>query len=302
LSLLTPSETCHPAFVAQGERTLKKEFSFSGLGLFTGQETSVTIAPANAGQGIVFQRVDLPHKPLIPAHVNTVQGTSRCTVLGGKEASVSTVEHLLSALKAFNIDNALIKISGPEIPIFDGSALPFCELIEKVGFVENRGPKNYLMLDAPVFWSEGDVHLVALPAQEYRISYTLHYPHSEFLRAQFYSTVVNEEIIKKEIAPCRTFCLYEEVAVMIEKGLLKGGGLDNGVIIKDNKVMNPEGLRFPNEMARHKVLDLIGDLSLIPSFLAHIIAIRSGHASNVSFARQLLKSLNKVSNHITENK
>jgi UDP-3-0-acyl N-acetylglucosamine deacetylase len=299
---LTPSETCQPVFAVQRERTLKNEVTFSGVGLFTGKQAEVTISPAAPGQGIVFQRTDLPQKPMIPACLNTVQSTSRCTVLGSKDVFISTVEHLLAALKAFRIDNATIKVSGPEIPIFDGSSRVFVEALEKAGVAENGLPRECLKLEAPVFWSQGDVHLVALPADEYRISYTLHYPHSTFLRSQFYSTVVNEEIFKTEIAPCRTFCLYEEVAVMIEKGLLKGGGLDNGVIIKGDQVMNPEGLRFPDEMARHKVLDIIGDLSLIPSFSAHIIAIRSGHASNLSFAKELLKVLKNQVSNITENK
>jgi UDP-3-O-[3-hydroxymyristoyl] N-acetylglucosamine deacetylase len=287
----------------QQECTLKNEISFSGTGLFTGQQVHVRICPANNGEGIVFQRVDLPHRPHISARLGSVQGTNRCTILGDKDVAVYTVEHLLSALKAFGIDNALIEISGPEVPIFDGSAKVFCELIEKAGTVQTGSERPLVKLTSPVFWSQGEVHLVALPADEYRISYTLHYPHSSFLRSQFYSTVINEEVFKAEIAPCRTFCLYEEVAVMIEKGLLKGGGLDNGVIIKDNQVMNPEGLRFSDEMVRHKILDMVGDLSLIPfPFLAHIIAIRAGHASNLAFAKELLGALNKASNHIMENK
>ena len=221
-----------------------------------------------------------------------VQGTPRCTILGQDGVYVQTVEHILAALKAFKIDNALIEISGAEVPIFDGSSLPFVEMLHSAGTVEQEKRKTVYTITSPVFWSQGDIHLVALPSDEYRVTYTLHYPHCSLIGSQFCSVVVNQDSFEKEIAPCRTFSIYEEIAPMIEKGLVKGGRLDNAVIIKENRVINPEGLRFADEMVRHKVLDLIGDLSLVPvSFLAHIIAVRSGHSSNNAFAKELFNHI-----------
>ncbi len=241
--------------------------------------------------GIVFQRTDLPYRPFLPARSEYVQGTPRCTIIGNGQASVQTTEHLLAALRAYGIDNVLIEISGPEVPIFDGSSRHFVEMIENAGIREMEGEKTIYSLKNPVFWSQGDIHLIALPSEEYRISYTLHYPHSKMIGTQFYTFALDQEGFKREIASCRTFSLYEEIAPMIEKGLVKGGSLDNAVIIKGDEVVNPEGLRFPDEMARHKVLDLIGDLSLVPPFLAHVVAVRSGHASNNAFAKQLLNHI-----------
>jgi UDP-3-O-[3-hydroxymyristoyl] N-acetylglucosamine deacetylase len=271
------------------QKTLSESVSSSGIGLFTGEEVSIRICPAKSDTGILFQRVDLPQKPVLPARLEFVEQTPRCTILSKEGVVVQTVEHILAALRACEVDNALIEISGPEIPIFDGSAAPFIELIEKGGIVTQEGVKRVLRVVSPICWTKGDVHIVALPSDEYRISYTLHYPHSEFIGTQYYSFSVSQESFKKEIAPCRTFSLYEEIAPMIDQGLIKGGSLENAVIIREGVVINPEGVPFPDAMVRHKILDMIGDLSLVGvPFLAHIVAIRSGHASNTAFARELL--------------
>ncbi len=274
------------------QRTLKRSASVSGVGVFTGEKATLRLCPAEADTGIIFQRMDLPHKPFLPAALEHVQGTPRCTMIGIQGALIQTVEHLLSALKAYHIDNALIEITGPEVPILDGSAAGFVEMIEKAGVTVLNEERTRGRLETPVYWTQKDTHLIALPSDEYRVSYTLHYPHSDFIGSQYYSFVVDEEGFKQEIAPSRTFSLYEDVAPLIEKGLLKGGSLDAGVLIKDNAVANPEGLRFKDEPVRHKILDLIGDLSLnAVSFSAHIIAIRSGHTSNIAFAKELAKHI-----------
>lgn len=274
------------------QRTLKKEVTIAGKGLFTGKDVEISLSPASENTGIVFQRVDLLKKPFIPAGLKYVKEMPRSTFLGEGEVQVQTVEHLLSALHALEIDNLIVKISGPEVLIDDGSSRIFVEAIEKAGIEKLEIKKRIYGLKAPLYWSEGDVHLIALPSKEMRISYTMHYPHSSFLRSQYYSFKFDSENYKREIAPSRTFSLFEEVQLFIEKGLIKGGGLENGVIIKDNKVLNPEGLRFSDEMVRHKILDLIGDLSLIGVFfVGHIIAIRSGHFSNIAFAKKLMKSI-----------
>ncbi len=277
-----------------GVNTLKKEIVFSGRGLFTGKEAVVKLLPAPIGTGIVFYRSDLASFPSIEAKIENVQEGMRCTKLGKGGVFVQTVEHLLAAIKAFEIDNLRIEISGPEVPIFDGSALPFVQWMNEVGVISQDAEKKEYRLSKPVFWSQGDIHLVALPAEDFRISYTLHYPQSPYLRSQYRSFVIGRETFEKEIAPSRTFSLYEEVAPLIEKGLLQGGGLENGVVIQGEKVLNPEGVRFGDEMVRHKILDLIGDLSLLGiPFCAHVIAIRSGHAAHHAFAKELSNCLEK---------
>lgn len=276
------------------QKTLAKSVSIRGIGLFTAEEATLTIYPADSGTGIFFRRTDLPGKPKLEATLQNVVSTPRCTILGNKIFTIHTVEHVLAALSGLGIDNAFLDLSGPEVPIMDGSSQSFVRAIQEAGLVEQEIDKEIYSLQAPVYWSKGDTHLVALPSKEYRISYTLHFPESTILHSQFYSTSVTPENFTKEIAPCRTFCLYEEIIPFIESGLIKGGGLENAVIIKNNVVINPEGVRFPDEMARHKILDLIGDLSLIPGyFLAHIIAIRSGHASNIAFAHDLYNHIKK---------
>ena len=269
--------------------TLSREVVRKGVGLFSGVEAQVRFLPAPAGHGIVFQRVDLDGSPFLPAQLHNVRGTPRCTILGSGDVCIQTVEHLLAALAAFGVDNLLVQLSGPEVPVFDGSSLEFVKMIEESGVVLLDDHSSIYQLSQPIYWSEGDVQIVALPSEEYKISYTLHYPQSQLLSSQFFSVQVNDRQFKKEIAPCRTFSLYEEILPFIEKGLLKGGSLDNAVIVKDDKVMNPDGVRFPNEMARHKALDMIGDLSLVGvPFVAHVIAIRSGHYANNAFAKELL--------------
>jgi UDP-3-O-[3-hydroxymyristoyl] N-acetylglucosamine deacetylase len=273
------------------QKTFEREAHLSGVGLFTGEKVSLKICPAPCDKGIVFQRVDLPGKPEIPALASFVSKALRCTRLAVEGASISMVEHLLSALYAFGIDNARIEVEGPELPAIDGSSQGFVEMIEKAGIQTQTSSRRYLKVSRPTFWSEGDVHLIALPADEFRLSYTMHYPHSPLLGSQYYSFILDPSHYKKEIAPCRTFSLYEEILPFIENGTLKGGGLENALVIQGGKILNPEGARFEDEMVRHKALDLVGDIALLGApLLAHVIAIRSGHASNVAFVKTLLET------------
>ncbi len=276
---------------AEKQKTILREASISGIGLFTGEKVSLKICPAPPNSGIVFQRIDLPGKPEIPATLSYVRETPRCTRLASEKASIHMVEHLLSALKAMGVDNARIELDGPEIPAGDGSALIFVDLIEKIGLQTQNAPRGFLKVSQPLYWSEGDIHLVALPANEFRLSYTIYYPQSPLLRSQYYSFSLSPEAFRAEIASCRTFSLYEEILPFIEKGLIKAGGLENALVIKGDQIMNPGGARFPDEMVRHKILDLIGDLALLGvSLQAHVIAIRSGHASHIAFAKLLSKN------------
>lgn len=291
--------TVNPALetIVRKQRTLNDCSYFSGIGIHTGKEVGLRFCPAKEGTGVVFKRIDLPGHPIIPATVEYVQDTSRSTTIGIKDIRIHTVEHVLSAIKAYCIDNLCIEITSIEPPVGNGSSDVFVEMIEKVGVREQEHTVPIVKLQQPVYWSEGDIHLVALPYDGYRISYTLQYPGSSFLRAQFHSVLVNEDNFKKEIAPCRTFSLYKEISALMDRGLIKGGSLDNAVVIKDEIILSKGGLFFPDEMARHKILDLIGDLSLIGfDFHAHIIAIRSGHPSNFEFARKLFTHIT-MENH-----
>lgn len=280
------------SFTAEQQKTVKREVKTSGIGLFTGEKSSIRINPAGSGHGIVFRRIDLPGFPLIPATLESVRETPRCTRLVSGSASVTMVEHLLSALYAYGIDSVLIDVDGPEIPAGDGSAQLFVDLIQEAGIASLGSLRKSIKITQPLFWSEGDVHIVALPSSELTFSYTLHYPQSPILRSQYYSFPLRSDRYAQEIASCRTFSLYEEILPFIEKGMIKGGGLENALVIQGDRILNPGGARFPDEMVRHKILDLVGDLSLTGvRIMGHIISICSGHSSNIAFAKVLLKSL-----------
>ncbi len=276
------------------QHTLKKEVVFSGVGIHTGKEVTIRFCPAPIHSGIIFQRIDLPGKPTIPAGVEYVQDTSRSTKIGVGGCSVQTVEHVLAALSAYQIDNLCIQVTDGEPPIGDGSSNVFVDLIEEGGIEEQQALLSIQSVQQPVYFSHGSTHLIALPASEFRISYTLHYPNTQVIRSQYYSLTISPQNFKQELSACRTFALYDEITYLMEKGLIRGGSLENAVVIKDDVIFSKEGLRFPDEMVRHKILDLVGDLALVGfPFFAHIIAIRSGHASNVGLGKELMKHLSR---------
>ncbi len=274
----------------RSQRTLKRKVSFCGIGIHTGNKVTMTFCPAPAHFGIQFQRVDLPGKPIIPAALEYVLDTSRSTTIGIGSCMVHTVEHVLAALSAYQIDNLCVQVSEKEPPIGDGSSQPFVHLIEEAGIEEQSATRPIVTLKKPIYYSKGGVHLVALPSDEYRISYTLNYPNTPVIRSQYFSLSVSGVNFKEQVARCRTFALYEEISHLMEKGLIRGGSLDNAVVIKDDAILSKEGLRYPDEMVRHKILDVVGDLSLVGfPFLAHIIAICSGHETNVAFGKKILE-------------
>lgn len=282
--------------LSRAQKTIRHEVSYSGIGIHTGQEVSLTFCPAKAGSGIAFKRVDLPGKPTIPATFEYVFDTSRSTNIGKGDIKIYTVEHVLAAVRASEIDNLIIELSGIEPPAGNGSSDVFVDLLEKAEVQEQNEKVSIIQLNEPLYYSDKEVHIVALPSHEYRISYTLHYPNSPALGTQFYSFALTQENFKNELSPCRTFALYEELSYLIDRGLIKGGSLDNAVVIKDQAVISKNGLFFPNEMVRHKILDMIGDLTLVGKhFLAHIIAVRSGHAANFQFAKKLFHHISKGS-------
>lgn len=239
-------------------------------------------------------RTDLPDKPQVKACVNDVAEVIRGTTLGDKtKAHIHTVEHVLATINSFDIDNIFIEIDSSEPPVGDGSSLAFVKLLEKAGVVEQNAPKVIHTLQEKIVVSEDDSYLIALPDNEFRISYTVSFNYHR-LSAQYLSLVINKESFVKEISPSRTFCFYREVEALMDQGLIKGGSLDNAVVIGDDAIFSKESLRFDNEFVRHKILDLIGDVSLLGGKLkAHIIALRSGHALNVKLTKELKKIFTK---------
>jgi UDP-3-O-[3-hydroxymyristoyl] N-acetylglucosamine deacetylase len=274
------------------QQTIKTPQAYSGIGIHTGQEVLIRFVPAKEGDGIYFRRVDLPGQPVIPATVEYVSGTARGTTLAVGEAKVHTVEHVLAAVRAFDIDNLCIEISGIEPPAGNGSSDVYVEMLSHAARVEQAATIHVASLKKAVWWSQDDVHVVALPCDTYRISYTLHYPNSPPLGSQYFSFDVSADSFCEQIAPCRTFALYDELFALMDRGLIRGGSLENAVVVQEGAIISKGGLHFSDEAVRHKVLDLIGDLSLVGiPFTAHIIALRSGHASNCLFAKKLYQHL-----------
>lgn len=270
------------------ERTLKERVEFSGIGIHTGEIVKMAFCPAPAGTGIHFERVDLPGRPRIKADLAHVVDTTRSTTLGTKECVIHTVEHVLAALSAYGIDNLIIELSNLEPPVGNGGSELFVEMIEKVGIQFLGQERTIYKIKEPIYYSSGDISLVALPHDGFKLSYTLHYPGVRPLEAQFHSVELTEKSFKEEIAPCRTFALWEEISWLIDKGYIRGGSLANAVVVVKDAVLSKGGLHFKNEAARHKILDMVGDFALtgIP-FLGHVISIKSGHTTNYGFAKEL---------------
>lgn len=274
------------------QNTLCQEVSYSGIGIHTGECVLMRFIPAKEGSGIVFCRTDLPGKPMIPATVEYVCDTERCTTIGSGEAKVHTIEHVMAALAAYKVDNLIVEVSNVEPPVANGGSDVFVEMIEEAGLKKQSATMPIMTIEQPIYWSNGDIHLVAIPDEQYRISYTLSYPEHPALKCQYQSFIITPETFKKEIAPSRTFSLYEEVSYLMDHGLIRGGSLNNAVIIKDDVAFSKDGLHFSDEMVRHKILDMVGDLSLIGiDFTAHIIATKAGHPTNFEFAKKLLQAI-----------
>ena len=303
------------------QHTLCQSISISGTGLHTGVLVDMTLHPANPGFGIQFQRVDLPNQPVIKADCDLVTDTSRGTTLQVGDAKVSTVEHILAALVGLGVDNLLIELNGPEIPIMDGSSAPFIEAIEKVGVLEQDAAKAWYSIDENIFHYDEDkrVEMVALPALDYQITTLIDF-NSPVLGTQ-HAALKTIKNFKSEISPCRTFCFLHELETLLEHDLIKGGDINNAIVVVDKPVTKEEmgrlakvfkrdkievksegylnnlELRFPNEPARHKLLDVVGDLALIGyPIKARIIANRPGHSSNVEFAKKIKQYIKKNKN------
>ncbi len=273
------------------QKTVREEVTFTGIGVHTGKRTSLTFKPAPADHGIKFFVQDGERDDLIDAHIENVTGVQRGTTLGRNGVRIHTVEHVMATLMGFGIDNLLIEVSSRETPVGDGSSAPFVEMIQRAGIEEQKAPKHFFRLEEPIYLSENGVNLIALPSEDLTISCTISYE-KPGLDSQYVQLVVDEKTFVNEIAPSRTFCFYNEVEHLMEAGLIKGGSLDNAVVIKDEAVLSKEGLRYPNEFVRHKVLDLMGDLYLLGApLLAHVIAIKSGHENNIKLTKLLREKM-----------
>ena len=276
------------------QTTLNSAVSLAGRGLFTGCWTQLTLRPADLDTGVVFKIKDV----IVPAlHTNLLSASGRNTVLGdgSKEGTIYCVEHLLSAIFGCGVTNLVIEMDAPEVPILDGSSKEFVEAIKAAGVVEQKAEIEPYELDSPCYWSSGNVHVIALPSSELRYSYTLSYEDHPLLHSQFFSFPYTKKGVKfyeNEIAPARTFCLIEEAKALIAAKVVKGGGLECAVVIDGEKVINPEGLRYKDEMVRHKILDMVGDMSLIGRpVLAHFIGIRSGHEANAAIVQMIMAKI-----------
>lgn len=269
------------------QRTIKESVACSGVGLHTGEVTVIRLHSAPEDHGIRFIRTDLARPVVIRAVAEQVVGTMLSTSLGTEGASIQTVEHLLAACAGLRVDNLLIEVEGPEIPILDGSAAPFVALLQQAGIKKQSRLQPYLRLIRPLQVGEPDSGVTVLPAPFSKINYTINFPDA-VVKRQHYLYHWTEEEFTKGIAPARTFGFVKDVERMRARGLIKGASLDNAVVVGDEGVVNPEGLRFPDEFVRHKVLDLIGDLALLGlPLVAHVEAACAGHAMNFEVVRAL---------------
>ncbi len=271
------------------QRTVRQPASIEGVSLHTGETVKLTVHPAPANSGVKFRRRDLPDEPIIEARIDNVKMVERATTLVEGNVKIHTVEHVLSALAGLQIDNAVIEMDANEPPIADGSAAPFVAMVEKAGIQEQDAPRRIFELREPVHIETKTGSILAIfPDPAFRISCTQVGPGGS--HTQFQSFTITPEIYSKEIAPARTFVHYEDIQPLIEKGLIRGGSLDNAVVIKGSTVTSKEPLRFPDEFVRHKILDLIGDLALFGQPLrGHVVAVKPGHGPNSELTRAVQK-------------
>jgi UDP-3-O-[3-hydroxymyristoyl] N-acetylglucosamine deacetylase/3-hydroxyacyl-[acyl-carrier-protein] dehydratase len=317
-------ETLHSASNNRNQHTLKGSVTLHGVGLHTGENVTITMKPANVGYGIRFQRIDLPEKPVVKADVDFVVDTSRGTTIEYNGARVSTIEHSMAALVGLGVDNVLIELNGPEMPILDGSAKQFIEAIDSVGIQEQDAKRIVYSIDSNIHFYDPvkNVDMLAVPATDFQVTALIDF-NSPVLGTQ-HATLKHMAEFRSQIGPCRTFCFLHELEYLLDNNLIKGGDLSNAIVVVDkvvsteelerlakvfnkNKIevkqegiLNNVQLHFTNEPARHKLLDVVGDLALVGYPInAHIIASRPGHASNVEFARKI-KQYIKKNKHLSD--
>jgi UDP-3-O-[3-hydroxymyristoyl] N-acetylglucosamine deacetylase/3-hydroxyacyl-[acyl-carrier-protein] dehydratase len=275
------------------QRTVKKTSSVTGVGLHKGEPVTMTFQPAPANFGIRFTRVDLPARPTVIATADHVRDTQRGTTIEQDKVVIHTVEHVLAALTGMGVDNCLIEIEGAEPPVLDGSSREYVKALSAAGTENLSAKRNVFAPEAPVFFQNDGTSLVILPCDRLRISCSIHFARQQ-LENQFLTLDIDEETFQRELAPSRTFCFYEEVKPLMDEGLIKGGSLECAVVIKGDEILSKEALRFRDEFVRHKMLDILGDITLLGQPIqGHILAIRPGHAANVALTQKLLAIVKK---------
>ena len=269
------------------QRTLRRPISCAGIGLHSGKKVTLSLKPAAADSGIRFRRSDLGGQE-VPATVDHVGGINHATGLMRDTVRVDTVEHLLAAFVSLGVDNAVVELSSPEVPIMDGSAAPFIYLIQEAGIKPLSNPRRYLKVLQPISLSRGDKRIALYPSDHFKVTYSIAFDHP-MLRHQSRTIRLTEESFVEEIAPARTFGFLEEVEMMRQQGLALGGSLENAIVIGDTGVLN-NALRFDDEFVRHKILDVIGDMALVGHpIIGHLVAHRGGHALHTQFAAHVLE-------------
>jgi UDP-3-O-[3-hydroxymyristoyl] N-acetylglucosamine deacetylase/3-hydroxyacyl-[acyl-carrier-protein] dehydratase len=272
------------------QRTLAREVSIQGNALHTGENVTLTLRPAPAGSGIVFRRIDLSGNPELRPRVDLITDLVRATTIQSGHAKIHTVEHVLSALAGCGIDNAVVEMNASEPPILDGSARPFVNLILQGEPLEQEADREYFELDAPVSVTRGNSSVIALPCDQFKVSCTS--ADDRGIHTQHLSLTIDPDVYMTQVAAARTFTVYEDIEALLKLGKIKGGSLDCAVVIRGDKIISKEPLRFPDEFVRHKILDIIGDLSLLGLPLkAHIVATRPGHAINAELTKALAAKL-----------
>src|SRR4026209_1149654 len=267
------------------QRTLRRPVSCTGIGLHSGNKVTLSLKPSPADSGIRFQRSDLGGLE-IPAIVTHLGGIQYQTGLTREAVSVETVEHLLAALTALGIDNAIVELNSPEVPIMDGSAAPFVYLVNEAGIRRLQAPRRYLKVLRPISLTQGDKRIALYPSDHFKVSYSISFDHP-LLRHQSRTMRITEESFVEEIAPALTFGFLKEVEMLRQRGLALGGSLDNAIVLGETGVLN--ALRFEDEFVRHKILDVIGDLSLVGHpVIGHLVAHRGGHALHTALAAPIL--------------
>ncbi len=273
------------------QKTIKKEITFSGVGLHTGRDVVVRLLPAGEDRGVTFIRTDLPGSPSIKAVGANVVDTNYATTLGAGGVTIATVEHILAALYGLGVDNVEIEVNGSEIPILDGSAGEFIRKIRTAGLRSLSARRRYLVVKRPIKVSEGDKYLMLIPSKEpgLRIDYSIDFDHS-LLSQQTFSAHLTRDVFIEEIGNARTFGFLSDIEMLRANGLAMGGSLNNAVVVGDSHILNEDGLRYPDEFVRHKALDLMGDLSLVGAPVRGLlIAHRSGHALNHRLVQKMAR-------------
>lgn len=269
------------------QRTIANVVECSGIGVHSGKNVSLTIRPAPVNHGIRFSRVDLPNRPVVQARFNRIVDTSLATVIGAEGFIVSTIEHLMSAFSGLGIDNALVEVDAYELPIMDGSAGPFARLLLQAGTLTQDGQRCFFVVDEPIELKAGGKFVGIYPDEAFKVTCTIEYDHP-LIQTQSYSLAINPTTYAGQIAGARTFGFLHEVEYMKKFGLAQGGSLDNAVVVDKNGVLNEGGLRFADEFVRHKILDCIGDFSLLGlPILGHVVAEKSGHAFHHAFLEKV---------------